>query len=66
MTTKTKFIGMLLLSATCLFAGTPEEDVENGFKAYGAQNYTKAKEFFGKACDLGSQDGCDNYAKLNK
>lgn len=30
------------------------------------QNYSVAKEYFGKACDLGSQLGCDDYSKLNK
>ncbi|RAX55227.1 hypothetical protein CCY99_00575 [Helicobacter sp. 16-1353] len=29
------------------------------------QDYSKAKEYFGKACDLGSQDGCDEYRDLN-
>ena len=26
----------------------------------------KAKEFYGIACDLGEQDGCDEYKKLNE
>ena len=30
------------------------------------QNKSKAKEFFGKLCDLGDQQGCDNYRKLNE
>ncbi|HAR80453.1 MAG TPA: Sel1 repeat protein [Succinivibrionaceae bacterium] len=30
------------------------------------QNYSTAKEYYGKACDLGNQEGCDNYARLNK
>lgn len=30
------------------------------------QDYKTAKEIYGKACDLGSQVGCDGYAKLNK
>ncbi len=30
------------------------------------QDYVKAKEFFGKACDGGIEDGCKNYAILNK
>jgi len=25
------------------------------------QNLDKAKDYFGKACDLGIQIGCDNY-----
>lgn len=25
----------------------------------------EAKEWFGKACDNGNQDGCDEYKKLN-
>ena len=29
------------------------------------QNIATAKEFFGKACDNGFQQGCDNYRKLN-
>jgi hypothetical protein len=30
------------------------------------QDYSKAKELFGKDCDLGEQLGCDSYAKLNQ
>lgn len=30
------------------------------------QNYTKAKELFGRVCDAGHQDGCDRYKKLNE
>ena len=30
------------------------------------QDYLKAKEWFGKACDGGYQKGCDNYKKLNQ
>lgn len=30
------------------------------------QNTDIAKEYFGKACDLGAQDGCKAYAILNK
>ena len=30
------------------------------------QNRTTAKEYYGKACDLGNQEGCDNYRKLNE
>ena len=30
------------------------------------QDYKKAKEWFGKACDNGSQVGCDEYKKLNE
>ena len=30
------------------------------------QNYTKAKEYFGLACDNKYQDGCDIYKKLNQ
>ncbi|WP_425537026.1 tetratricopeptide repeat protein, partial [Klebsiella pneumoniae] len=30
------------------------------------QNKSMAKEFFGKACDGGMQDGCDSYKKLNE
>ena len=29
------------------------------------QNRTIAKEWYGKACDNGFQDGCDAYARLN-
>lgn len=29
------------------------------------QNKTKAKEYYGKVCDLGEQKGCDNYKLLN-
>ena len=29
------------------------------------QNKATAKEWFGKACDNGSQIGCDEYRKLN-
>lgn len=34
----------------------------NGVK----QNKTTAKEWYGKACDNGYQDGCDSYRKLNE
>lgn len=30
------------------------------------QDYEKAKEYYGKACDLGFQKACDNYASVNK
>ncbi len=30
------------------------------------QDSQKAKQYFGKACDLGLQLGCDEYAKLNR
>lgn len=29
------------------------------------QNYTIAKEWYGKACDKGEQRGCEGYARLN-
>lgn len=29
------------------------------------QDARKAKEYYGKACDLGYQDGCDEYKRLN-
>jgi len=30
------------------------------------QDFVQAKEWFGKACDSGKQDGCDSYRKLNE
>ncbi|EET79321.1 Sel1 repeat protein [Campylobacter showae RM3277] len=30
------------------------------------QNFPTAKEYYGKACDLGLQLGCDNYRELNE
>ena len=30
------------------------------------QNYAVAKEWFGKSCDNGNQNGCDAYRTLNK
>ena len=30
------------------------------------QNMNKANELYGKACNLKSQSGCDNYAKLKR
>ena len=30
------------------------------------QSNTAAKEWFGKACDNGSQNGCDGYRRLNQ
>ena len=30
------------------------------------QNYSKAKELYGKACDGGNALGCKNYARSNK
>jgi len=29
------------------------------------QNYEKAKEYYGKVCDLGDQEGCDKFSHLN-
>lgn len=29
------------------------------------QNIQVAKEYFGKGCDFGSQEGCDRYRKMN-
>ncbi len=31
-----------------------------------AQNYKKAKEYYGKACDLGDADGCKKYAEMKR
>ena len=30
------------------------------------QSYSMAKEYYGKACDLGYQKGCDVFADLNQ
>ena len=30
------------------------------------QDYRQAKEFFGKACDLGDHGDCDDYRGLNE
>ncbi|MDY4807685.1 MAG: hypothetical protein SO257_07505 [Desulfovibrio sp.] len=30
------------------------------------QDLAKAKEWFGRACDGGNQDGCDAYARLDR
>ena len=30
------------------------------------EDKSKAKEYFGKACDLRSQEGCDKYRELNE
>ena len=30
------------------------------------QNFSTAKQYYGKACDLGIQKGCDLYRKLNE
>lgn len=30
------------------------------------QDFAKAKELYGKACDLGNQFGCDDYKKLQQ
>ena len=30
------------------------------------QNKLKSKEWFGKACDNGNKNGCDNYQKINQ
>ncbi|RAX58693.1 Sel1 repeat protein [Helicobacter monodelphidis] len=30
------------------------------------QNFEEAKEYFGKACDMGRQKGCDGYKFLNE
>ena len=30
------------------------------------KNYSKAKEYYGKACDLKNNDGCTNYAAINR
>lgn len=30
------------------------------------QDYKKAKEWYGKACDNGRQDSCDAYKDLNQ
>jgi len=37
---------------------------ENGYGV--KQNFTIAKKYFGKACDLKFQLGCKNYAILNR
>ena len=30
------------------------------------QNFSTAKQYYSKACDLGLQLGCDDYRKLNE
>lgn len=30
------------------------------------QDFVQAKEWFGKSCDNGNQDGCDYYRKINE
>ena len=30
------------------------------------QNFSTAKQYYSKACDLGLQFGCDSYRKLNE
>ena len=37
---------------------------DNGYGV--KQDYKKAKEWYGKACDAGVQIGCDNYKLLNQ
>ena len=37
-----------------------------GLIFFEVKNYSKAKEFFGLACDNKYQDACDMYRKLNK
>ncbi|MCT7646424.1 hypothetical protein [Aliarcobacter butzleri] len=52
----------------CIFFGLNlfGSDVNLGIKFIKEDNFTKAKELFGKAYDLGLQEGCEGYAKLNK
>ena len=47
-------------SKGCFFMGVQYEEGV-GLR----QDARKAKEYYGKACDLGYQDGCDEYKRLN-
>ncbi len=44
----------------CLLLG---RQLENGEGV--RQDLSRAKEMYGRACDMGDQNGCDNYARLN-
>ncbi len=50
--------------------GDPEAQYNLGFMYYYGigvrQNYTKAKEYYGLACDNKYQAGCDMYKTLNQ
>lgn len=48
-------------AAGCNFLGYL---TENGLGA--RLDISKAKELYGRACDLGDQDGCDSYSRLSK
>ena len=37
-----------------------------GFLYQNGQSFSTAKQYYGKACDLGLQSGCDKYRKLNE
>lgn len=57
-----KACGELDNSSACWALGNFYEEGRNGFK----QNKSVAKEYYGKACDMGNKGGCDNYRKLNE
>ncbi len=40
--------------------------LEYEFGANVKKNVKKAKELYGKACDLGLQTGCERFAEINK
>ena len=42
------------------------DEFDDGLKAYQSGNKTKAKKFYGKACDLGNNAGCKEYRILNE
>ncbi|GAA7539003.1 hypothetical protein JP0016_04610 [Helicobacter pylori] len=47
-----------------LMAETPEELVLLGIKSYEKQDFSKAKGYFEKACDLNNGGGCSNLGVL--
>lgn len=55
------YAGEMQSGLGCIFLGGMYFDGEGV-----AKNLSKAKELFGKACDLGIQASCDFYKELNK
>ena len=64
------FLSVAIISSSLLTVGCSKEDnlqeLEQCKVNFSKQNYTKAKEYFGLACDNKYQAGSDMYRKLNK
>ncbi|WQY42713.1 SEL1-like repeat protein [Helicobacter pylori] len=57
-------LGCVLIGGGLMAEPNPEELVLLGIKSYEKQDFSKAKGYFEKACDLNNGGGCSNLGVL--